>query len=115
MVPNSAVTSNSSRVDAEEGLLANKGVFVSTGCHEASGEVFIKIKDEGIGMNRNIRNKITDPFFTTKRDIGGTGLGLSVSSKIVNNHGGTLYFKSEPGQGTEASVVLPVEYEIKEE
>jgi PAS domain S-box-containing protein len=85
-----------------------KSVSISTGCDNAAGMLTIKVKDEGIGMPPEIRSKITDPFFTTKRDLGGTGLGLSVSSKIIESHGGTLYFKSEPGAGTEAIIILPV-------
>jgi len=59
-------------------------------------------------MDPDTRKKITDPFFTTKRRQGGTGLGLSVSSKIIENHGGSLSFKSKPGMGTEAIIMLPV-------
>jgi len=66
-------------------------------------------------MTPEIQNKITDPFFTTKRDIGGTGLGLSVSSKIIDSHSGSLYFKSQPGKGTLAIVTLPVKQECKKE
>jgi signal transduction histidine kinase len=49
-----------------------------------------------------------DPFFTTKRDKGGTGLGLSVSYNIVKSHGGLLVLTSEPNKGTRAKVTLPV-------
>ena len=49
-----------------------------------------------------------DPFFTTKRDMGGTGLGLSVSYNIVKSHRGKLLLNSEPGKGTIAIVSLPV-------
>jgi polar amino acid transport system substrate-binding protein len=49
---------------------------------------------------------LSDPFFTTKREQGGTGLGLSVSASIVQEHGGTLVFDSEPGQGTRATLTL---------
>lgn len=91
----------------------NRAVFISTNFDNRTGKITIKVKDEGIGMDIDIQKKITDPFFTTKRDKGGTGLGLSVSSKIVENHGGSLYFKSKPGMGTEAVIVLPVNLEDK--
>jgi PAS domain S-box-containing protein len=92
-----------------------KSVFVSTSGDEESGVIVIKVKDEGAGIPPEIRSKITDPFFTTKRDIGGTGLGLSVSSKIIDNHGGSLYFKSKTGIGTEAIITLPVNRKNNEE
>ena len=51
---------------------------------------------------------VTDPFFTTKHDSGGVGLGLSISSKIIEEHGGSLQFASQSGVGTTAEVILPV-------
>jgi polar amino acid transport system substrate-binding protein len=72
------------------------------------GCVVFSVKDEGEGIAPNDLKRITEPFFTTKRDSGGTGLGLSVSSNIVKNHGGTMEFASEPGSGTVATVRLPI-------
>ncbi len=86
----------------------SRSVSVTTELKVNSGDIMIKVKDAGVGMPAEIQDKITDPFFTTKRDIGGTGLGLSVSSKIIESHGGYLYFKSRPGEGTEAIILLPV-------
>jgi PAS domain S-box-containing protein len=81
----------------------------------ARGKVRIKVRDQGIGIKEEDLKYIMDPFFTSKRDMGGTGLGLSVSYNIVKNHGGTLILKSEPNKGTTARVSLPVtqEYTIK--
>ncbi len=70
--------------------------------------VYIKVIDGGNGIDPKIIKEITDPFFTTKRDTGGTGLGLSVSSKIVINHGGSLDFDSAVGKGTTATISLPI-------
>ena len=70
--------------------------------------VIVEVRDEGVGINKAHLSHLTDPFFTTKRDSGGTGLGLSVSANIVTEHGGTLVFESEPGQGTLATLTLPV-------
>ena len=53
-------------------------------------------------------------FFTTKSVGQGTGLGLSISYDIVRKHGGKLTFKSQMGQGTTFTVMLPLEYSLKE-
>ena len=70
--------------------------------------IVVEVEDEGTGIPSEMLSHITDPFFTTKSDSGGLGLGLSISSKIVKEHGGTLTFTSEPGKGTKAEIVLPV-------
>lgn len=70
--------------------------------------VLIEIEDNGIGIEREHLSKIMDPFFTTRRDSGGTGLGLSVSYGLVQEHKGTIAVLSRPGQGTRFSVFLPV-------
>ena len=71
--------------------------------------LIVTIRDEGVGIQEELIPNITDPFFTTKREKGGTGLGLSVSSGIVKNHGGTLRFDSTPGKGTTATLIFPVQ------
>jgi len=71
-------------------------------------EVVISVQDTGTGIRPEHLNQITDPFFTTKRSSGGTGLGLSVSAGIVKEHGGRLHFTSHPGQGTAVTVAFPV-------
>jgi polar amino acid transport system substrate-binding protein len=68
----------------------------------------VKVQDEGRGIPPEDLHHITDPFFTTKSNLGGIGLGLSISSRIVKEHGGTLTFTSEPGKGTTAEIILPV-------
>ncbi len=70
--------------------------------------VVLEVHDEGAGIDPEHLSHLTDPFFTTKRDSGGTGLGLSVSANIVKEHGGILEFHSEPGVGTIVSLALPV-------
>jgi len=85
-----------------------KGIFISTSYSEETETLIVRIQDEGTGIPAETLPHITDPFFTTKRDAGGLGLGLSISSRIVKEHGGTLTLTSEPGRGTVAEVVLPV-------
>jgi polar amino acid transport system substrate-binding protein len=69
--------------------------------------VLLRVEDEGSGIAPEHIPRLTDPFFTTKRESGGTGLGLSVSATIVAEHGGTLQFESEPGRGTVVTLTLP--------
>ncbi|CAG1016780.1 partial two-component system, NtrC family, sensor kinase, partial [Burkholderiaceae bacterium] len=83
------------------------GVKVATYIDSVSGTVNIKVSDEGAGMSKEVLERITEPFFTTKLTSGGTGLGLSISYSIVKEHGGTLEFSSEPGKGTSAVIKLP--------
>ncbi|WP_028560398.1 ATP-binding protein [Paenibacillus pinihumi] len=73
--------------------------------HKENKSAVITIKDNGKGMDRNTMNRLFDPFFTTKAD--GTGLGLSVSYRIIRNHGGFIKLNSEIGEGTEFNIYLP--------
>jgi polar amino acid transport system substrate-binding protein len=75
--------------------------------------VYLRLRDEGSGISPEHLARLTDPFFTTKREIGGTGLGLSVSAGIVKEHSGTLEFESTPGTGTIVTLRLPVYTEEK--
>jgi polar amino acid transport system substrate-binding protein len=69
--------------------------------------VVVRVEDEGVGISESEASRITDPFYTTRRESGGTGLGLSVSLSIIQEHHGTLSFSSEPGEGACATVALP--------
>ncbi|MDE2991854.1 MAG: ATP-binding protein [Chloroflexota bacterium] len=69
----------------------------------------VRIKDNGMGMPDDIIDKIFNPFFTTKPTDQGTGLGLAISSDIVRQHGGNIRVESEPGEGTEMIIELPLE------
>jgi signal transduction histidine kinase len=67
----------------------------------------ISIRDNGKGMERSTINRLFDPFFSTKKE--GTGLGLSVSYRIIRNHGGMIRVESTPGEGTEFAIYLPLD------
>ena len=66
----------------------------------------IQIEDQGIGMTQERINKLGEPFFTTKEK--GTGLGLTVSKRIVEAHQGQLLFSSKEGKGTTVDILLPI-------
>jgi polar amino acid transport system substrate-binding protein len=76
--------------------------------HDREADVVrLVVEDEGVGIPPEHLARVTDPFFTTKRDQGGTGLGLSVSAAIVKEHDGTLEFRSPPSGGTTVVLSLP--------
>jgi signal transduction histidine kinase len=75
--------------------------------HGSARRIRISVGDTGAGIPGNIIDKIFDPFFTTKPVGEGTGLGLTISHKIVEEHLGTIYVKSEPGKGTRFIIELP--------
>lgn len=74
---------------------------------EADNEVFVRIKDNGIGIPEELKNRIWEPFFTTKEVGVGTGLGMSITYGIIEKHGGKIDLSSEVGKGTEFVITLP--------
>ncbi|WP_432822198.1 transporter substrate-binding domain-containing protein [Trichloromonas sp.] len=95
-------------VNACQALTAREqGISLETGRDEA-GQVWLKVRDQGCGIPAENLEHLLDPFFTTKRESGGTGLGLWVSAGIVNDLGGRLEFASPPGEGTTVTLALPV-------
>lgn len=68
--------------------------------------VVLRVSDTGIGMSPEVRARLFEPFFTTGRTTGGTGLGLTICRSIVERMGGSIGIESEPGKGTTVSVTL---------
>ena len=68
----------------------------------------LTLRDTGCGIPPEVRNRIFDPYFTTKGKDLGTGLGLAVVHSIVHSHRGAIRVKSEPGMGSEFSIFLPI-------
>ena len=66
--------------------------------HQTEGTVTIELEDNGPGIPDDIKNKVLQPFFTTKKGTQGTGLGLSITNDIVKAHGGSMDVHSQPGQ-----------------
>jgi signal transduction histidine kinase len=82
-------------------------VAISTAFDPDTERVILEVRDQGAGIAGEDLSRIMDPFFTTKRESGGTGLGLSVSSTIVQEHGGLLEISSAVGEGTVARATFP--------
>ncbi len=70
--------------------------------------VCMEFYDNGPGITPENIERVFDPFFTTRRDSGGTGLGLSLSFGIIRSYGGTIRAESDPGRFTRFIVELPV-------
>ena len=84
------------------------GISLSTSHDQVADAVVLTVTDEGSGIAPGHIVHLTDPFFTTKRESGGTGLGLSVSATIIKEHNGSLEFASTSGVGTTVTLTLPV-------
>jgi two-component system NtrC family sensor kinase len=88
-------------------LSSGEGRPARTELNAGGGEVVIKVKDNGNGIPDKIKDKIFQPFFTTKPTGQGTGLGLSLSYDIVKAHGGELRVETVEGEGTTFFIVIP--------
>ena len=82
------------------------GCFVTVKTYEEYGIIIYEVTDNGCGMDYEVKKKIFTTFFTTK-GLGGSGLGLLMTKKIVQEHGGRIYLESKPGEGTTFRISLP--------
>ena len=80
---------------------------------EDNSDISIKVCDTGIGIAPKNLSLIFEPFYSTKHT--GTGLGMHVSQRIIQNHGGSIHVNSQPGEGTEIEIRLPKELEAPNE
>ncbi len=94
-------------VNAIHAVEKNGHIWISTDLNELTGDLMVKVRDDGHGIEKKHLKKIFDPFFTTKPTGEGTGLGLSVSYGIIKNHGGNIFVDSKAGNGTTFTVTLP--------
>jgi PAS domain S-box-containing protein len=84
-----------------------RGGWLTLRTHADADTVVVEVADTGHGIKREDIKRIYDPFFTTKGIGRGTGLGLSVSYGIVQEHGGAIFVESVPGKGSTFQVALP--------
>jgi PAS domain S-box-containing protein len=82
------------------------GLCVKVRVFENEGAVVYEVVDNGCGMDYEIKKKVFTTFFTTK-GLGGSGLGLLMTKKIIHEHGGRIDLESEPGMGTTFRIRLP--------
>jgi PAS domain S-box-containing protein len=78
--------------------------------HTPGRDVRVTVADTGIGMSETIRQRIFEPFYSTKGELG-SGLGLSMAYSIVRRHGGEIHVDSEPGVGTTFALTFPIALE----
>lgn len=88
-----------------EGKTAAPRIEIEAGHNLAGSEIWLRVRDNGPGMDDGRLARIFSPFYTSKAD--GTGLGLAISKKLVAAHGGSIEARSAPGSGTEFLLTLP--------
>jgi signal transduction histidine kinase len=91
--------------NAREAMAGHGSIRIKTGWAERPGHLRLVVTDTGLRISAQHLPNIFDPFFTTKPD--GTGLGLSLSYGIIQDHQGTVDVQSEPGRGTTFVLTLP--------
>ena len=84
------------------------GGTLSVATSAGRDHIIIEIKDDGTGIREEHIDKIFDSFFTTKGEVKGVGLGLSVCYGFIKDHGGDIKVKSRVGVGTTFTITLPI-------
>ena len=88
---------------------ASPGTITLNASRHSSDGLVLKVTDTGAGMSEEVQAHVFEPFYTTKPVGEGSGLGLSICQGIVRAHDGQMTIESRPGQGTQATIILPSE------
>lgn len=99
-------------IAAKKNIETEESILVTT-TDTKNGSIQISIKDTGIGMTEDVKRRIFEPFFTTKEVGEGTGLGMAIVFKIIENHFGAIDVFSESGKGAEFILTLPHQHPVK--
>jgi signal transduction histidine kinase len=95
-------------MNSQQAMEGKPGLITITTRRLETGEIEVRVRDDGPGIPEEIQDKLFEPFFTTKATGKGTGLGLSVSYGIIKDHNGDIRVESKPGMGTAFIIILPV-------
>jgi two-component system NtrC family sensor kinase len=95
-------------VNAVQATIEKKGTVMVT-CAQKDFYVDLRIEDNGAGIHPAQLNRIFDPYFTTKQAKSGTGLGLYITKKVVEDHSGSIKVESTSGVGTVFTIRLPLQ------
>jgi len=100
-------------IDNAQDAMGEKGTL-TINVYRDGENVKIEFQDTGAGIAKENINKVFDPFFTTKPVGKGTGLGMSISYRVINDHGGTITIDSKVGEGTKFTITLPINHKKTE-
>ena len=84
-------------------------VELHAGFVEAQGRPYLEVRDHGLGVDSAAAEQIFEPFYTTREPGQGTGLGLTVSSRLIKDMGGVIRVSASPGEGTRFAIFFPLE------
>lgn len=101
-------------LNAEQAITNKNGLIeITTELNENS--LLLTISDNGLGIEPEMKSKIFEPLFSTKKENIGTGIGLSVAKDLIENNGGSISFQTSPGNGTIFTLIFPIHREVSNE